>query len=231
MADRLPFEAKDVARHYAALAPTYSARANRACTVAYGELVLSVLGEARRVLEIGAGATTHLPGLSARHKVAFDLSLSMLAAQRGPVGWSRVAGDGQSMPFREASFDGAYAINVLEHVPEPARLVGEVGRVLSPGGRFLAVTPNGDCAGLLDVLERLRLKLPEGPHRFLRAEDLAGLGGPAFRVVRHRRFLALPLGPRPFVKLVDALIAGRGGRGLFQYIVLEKQRGADGACT
>jgi SAM-dependent methyltransferase len=230
MRERGPrFAVDDVRRHYAELAPTYQSRANAACARAYGDLVRHALGGSRRVLEIGPGATTLLSQLSAPLRVACDLSVPMLLAQPEPIGWWRVAGDAQALPFADATFDAAYAINVLEHVPDPVRVVTQAGRLLSAGGRFLAVTPNGDVEGLLHLLERLRLKIPEGPHRFLRSSELARLGGPVFRVLQQRRFLALPLGPGFFVRFVDRLIAGKGGRGLFQYVVLEKLAAAGGA--
>ena len=72
----------------------------------------------------------------------------------------------------------------------------------------------------------MRLKLPEGPHRFLGSREVARLGGEVFRVLEHRRFLALPLGPPFLVRFLDRLIAGRDGRGLFQLIVLEKRDGS-----
>ena len=219
------FAVGEVRRHYADLAPTYEGRANAACARAYGDLVRDRLGRCRRVLEIGAGTATLLPGLAASLRVACDLSPAMLRSQRGPVAWLRVAGDAQDLPFAPGSFDGAYAVNVTEHVPEPRRLVAQAERVLAPGGRLLLVTPNGDLERLLDLLERLRLKIPEGPHRFLRPAELAAIGGAAFRVLEHRRFLAFPLGPRGFVRLVDRLALGGG---LFQYLLLEKG-GADGA--
>jgi len=215
-----------VRKHYAQLAPTYGARANAACARAYSGLVRRALGSAQRVLEIGAGTSTLLPDLNATSTVAMDLSLPMLEAQSGPITWERVVGDGQAMPFKDSAFDGVYAVNVLEHVPDPQRLTSEVGRLLSAGGRFVSVTPNGDLEGLLDVLEQLRLKLPEGPHRFLGFKEMAGLAGNAFRTLEHRRFLALPAGPASLVTLVDRLLAGSHGRGLFQYVVFEK-RGPD----
>jgi SAM-dependent methyltransferase len=42
------------------------------------------------------------------------------------------------------SFDGAIAIEVLEHVEEDQNFVREVYRVLKPGGWFVMSTPNGD---------------------------------------------------------------------------------------
>jgi len=54
----------------------------------------------------------------------------------------RVRSDGQTLPFRDGSFDVVTANMVLEHVEDPHRLLSEVYRVLAPGGVFLAHTPN-----------------------------------------------------------------------------------------
>jgi len=51
-------------------------------------------------------------------------------------------GFGESIPYADASFDLAFADNVLEHLPDPVAVFGEIARVLKPGGRFLAKTPN-----------------------------------------------------------------------------------------
>ena len=216
------FESEAVRRYYTGLLGVYDARANEVCARAYEELVRGTFGSCRRVLEIGTGATTLLPGLPATARVALDLCPSLLRAQKGQIRWWRVAGDAQALPFADGSFDGIYAINVIEHIPDPHRLLGQVSRLLDRGGRFLAVTPNGDLEPLLDLLERLHMKIPEGPHRFLRFEELARLGGEPLRALEHRRFLAFPMGPRPFVRLIDRVLAGSSGRGLFQYIVVEK---------
>ena len=46
--------------------------------------------------------------------------------------------------LRGSSFEGAVAIEVLEHVDCDEQFVREVARVLRPGGFFLMTTPNGD---------------------------------------------------------------------------------------
>ncbi len=49
--------------------------------------------------------------------------------------------DGCQLPFKGESFDTALCIEVLEHVPEPDKVVSEAARVLKPGGRFLVTVP------------------------------------------------------------------------------------------
>lgn len=46
------------------------------------------------------------------------------------------------IPFNDATFDVVFADNVMEHVDEPNVVLKEINRVLKPGGRFLAKTPN-----------------------------------------------------------------------------------------
>jgi 2-polyprenyl-6-hydroxyphenyl methylase / 3-demethylubiquinone-9 3-methyltransferase len=51
-------------------------------------------------------------------------------------------GSGERLPFAEASFDHVACCDVLEHVDDVARVIGEVARVLRPGGLFLYETIN-----------------------------------------------------------------------------------------
>jgi len=52
-----------------------------------------------------------------------------------------VHGDGCAMEFADASFDTVLSIQVLEHVPEPIRMVAEIGRVLRPNGKAILLIP------------------------------------------------------------------------------------------
>lgn len=209
---------ESVRAHYAELAKTYNAKANRACQRAYEGLIVGKLGACERVLEIGAGASNLLSVLNPPFGLATDISLPMLAAR--PDRARRVCCDASRLPCPDACLDGIFSINVLEHAPDLPGLVREAARVLRPGGLFVAVTPNGDVEWLLDLLERLRLKLPEGPHQFLTTVELAGLAGEFFDERDHHTFLALPAGPPTWVRRIDALTRNFG---LFQYVCWTKR--------
>lgn len=89
------------------------------------------------------------------------------------VRW-RVAGRGEQLPFADASFDLVSANMVLEHVESPAHLFREVRRILKPGGRFVAHTPNlgGYTTALTRLIpESLRAPLAKVLHDRL-AEDV-----------------------------------------------------------
>jgi len=47
-----------------------------------------------------------------------------------------VVGDGDRLPFVDATFDGVLCSAVLEHMPHPDKTVAEIARVIKPGGKF-----------------------------------------------------------------------------------------------
>lgn len=48
----------------------------------------------------------------------------------------------EPLPFPDASFDGVVLKDLLEHVADPVAVVAEVRRVLRPGGRVFASSPD-----------------------------------------------------------------------------------------
>jgi 2-polyprenyl-3-methyl-5-hydroxy-6-metoxy-1,4-benzoquinol methylase len=52
-------------------------------------------------------------------------------------------GDATKMPFKNASFDGAVLIEVIEHVPDTETLLSEINRVLTANGQLCIGVPTG----------------------------------------------------------------------------------------
>jgi SAM-dependent methyltransferase len=55
-----------------------------------------------------------------------------------------ISGDLFEVAFPDSSFDAIYMDSVLEHVAEPVRMVGEIRRILRPGGVLYLGVPNED---------------------------------------------------------------------------------------
>ncbi len=49
--------------------------------------------------------------------------------------------DGQALPFRDKGVDAILLVQVLEHVPDPLRLLRECARALVPGGHLCLTAP------------------------------------------------------------------------------------------
>lgn len=104
-------------------------------------------GEA--VLEVGCGPGTDVFDVAdlvgpAGRVVGLDASATMIEAARRRAAELNIrvpvtfeVGDVQALPFADGTFDVCRAARLLEHLPDPARALGEMVRVTRPGGRIV----------------------------------------------------------------------------------------------
>ncbi len=72
--------------------------------------------------------------------IGLDASMPLL--REATTGYRlRVEGSAEALPFRDASFDVVFALNMLHHVIKPENAVREFARVLKPGGALVALDP------------------------------------------------------------------------------------------
>jgi 2-polyprenyl-6-hydroxyphenyl methylase/3-demethylubiquinone-9 3-methyltransferase len=111
-----------------------------------------------RILDVGCGGgflSNHLSkeGFEVDGLDASADSLAV-ATQHDPTRTVRYTrGDALSLPFADASFDVVCAMDFLEHVEDPARVVTETARVLRPGGLFFFHTFNRNLLAWLVVIK------------------------------------------------------------------------------
>ena len=115
-----------------------------------------------RVLDVGVGTGLELPMFSSNVRVTgIDLSEPMLEVARKRVrdaGISSVealvAMDAMNIAFPDGGFDAAVAPYVLTTVPDPARLLDEMTRVVRRGGEIILVNHIGAERGVIALIER-----------------------------------------------------------------------------
>jgi SAM-dependent methyltransferase len=112
------------------------------------EVVFAAVGDARpvRVLDIGCGQG------ELAQRLAMELGIRVAAVDQSPRmvelaqqrGVDARVGDIQALDFPNGSFDCVVAAWMLFHVPDLGRGLGEIARVLRPGGRLVAATNGPD---------------------------------------------------------------------------------------
>lgn len=110
------------------------------------------------LLDVGCGDKPYeeifLPYVTKYVGVEHEGTFSETAAStrtRGPD----VYYDGKRLPFPDESFDTVLSVQVLEHTPDPALLMSEMGRVLKRGGLLIVIVP-------------FSFRLHEEPHDYFR---------------------------------------------------------------
>lgn len=145
------------------------------------------VGRGTRFIDVGAGAGRHSYEALRRgaRVTAFDLDEVELKGVEDMFGAMELEGEvppggtGEvtvgtilDLPYEDGTFDVVLASEILEHVPEDVQAIGELERILAPGG-MLAVTvprfgPEAVCWALSDEYHA-----NEGGHiRIYRADDL-----------------------------------------------------------
>jgi demethylmenaquinone methyltransferase/2-methoxy-6-polyprenyl-1,4-benzoquinol methylase len=126
------------------------------------------LGEGARVLDVATGTADLALLIARRHPTArvvgVDPSPRMLAVGARKVLASRAAdritleaGDVQALPFAEGSFDAATIAFGIRNVPDRARGLAEMRRVLRPGGRLAVLELSEPRGRLLGALARFHV--------------------------------------------------------------------------
>jgi len=97
----------------------------------------------RRALNVGAGLGSFSQLLEERgfDVVSTDVATAALDLLRERVRGTVVEASMTDLPFSERSFDAVVAGEVLEHIEEDRRALGEVARVLVPGGVLALSVP------------------------------------------------------------------------------------------
>jgi 2-polyprenyl-6-hydroxyphenyl methylase / 3-demethylubiquinone-9 3-methyltransferase len=142
-----------------------------------------VLGPQQNVLDVGCGGglLSHTLAEAGHRAVGIDLSskslqMAQMCDRTGAIRF--VQGNAMELPFAEASFDAVCAMDLLEHVEEPIRVIREASRVLRPGGLFFFHTFNRNFFSWLIVIKGVEWCVPNTPpnlhvfHLFIKPQEL-----------------------------------------------------------
>jgi ubiquinone/menaquinone biosynthesis C-methylase UbiE len=169
-----------------------------------------------RVLEIGIGSGLNLPFYSDRVErvIGLDPSPQLLAmARRGartlarPIGL--IDGSAEAIPLEDRSVDTVVTTWTLCSIPDPARALREMRRVLKPAGRLLFVehgrSPDPNVCWWQDHLTPVWKRLGGGCH--LNRAIGALIAGAGFQV--ERLDTGYMRGPKPMTFMYEGSVRPR----------------------
>jgi ubiquinone/menaquinone biosynthesis C-methylase UbiE len=146
-----------------------------------------------RVVEIGFGSGLNVELYPAEVDVVLAVEPAALARRlaekrvvRSTVPVEHIGLDGQAIALDDDSCDGALSTFTLCTIPDPGRALGEVRRVLRPGGQFHflehGLSPDPGVAVWQRRIEPFQRRLADGCH--LTRDPVAMIEEAGFTVVR-----------------------------------------------
>jgi 2-polyprenyl-6-hydroxyphenyl methylase/3-demethylubiquinone-9 3-methyltransferase len=150
------------------------------------QIAMTFGSRACSVLDIGCGGgflSNHLATLGHRVTGLDDAQDSLAVASRydssGAVKYDH--GDARALPYDNGTFDVVCAMDFLEHVEDPERVVAEAARVLAPSGLFFFHTFNRNWLSWLVVIKGVEWFVKNTPkdmhvlHLFLKPQEVSAM--------------------------------------------------------
>lgn len=168
----------------------------RRLALLFEQLLPSRIGPATLVLDAGSGGGHFSEAADARgaRVVSLDLGLSLLRGVRERVASECVMGSVLALPLASGSFELVISTECIEHTPAPLRALGELARVLRPGGSLVVTSPGRAWQPVVRGASALGLRPYQGPENFLWPRRAAAeLERAGVEVEQLRGFNLLPL--------------------------------------
>lgn len=162
------------------------------------DLLLDALGGARRTV------------------VGMDISaVTASAAKKRVPGASYVAGDVSALPLGEGCFDLIVSISTLDHLPVAVfpRAIGELGRVLAPGGcLILTLDSRHNPLHVLSNVIRRRLGRIHAEHCYTIGEVATALAGRPLTITDATAVYHVPFPMNFLAKKLQSALGARSER-------------------
>lgn len=190
------FENKNVQEHFDQLASSYDLikKRNWYYLQSVKKVIREVVPPNKRVLEIGTGTGEVLNYLKPSYGVGLDISPRMIACARQKYPHLEFHAVSYENFETTGVFDFIILADVIEHLPAPSLLFRHLSRFSSNKTRIIITMANPIWEPILSTLEKLHLKMEEGPHYRITDEELilyANKDG--FNIASKNRYLIFPM--------------------------------------
>jgi len=181
----------------------------------------------RKVIEIGCGTGDIIAEIKANKKVGVDISHEMIniARQKHPDVQFEV-GNVENLETEE-KFDYIFLADVIEHIENLPMAMKTLERICSQETKIIFTYANPLWEPLLLALEKMNLKMPEGPHYripYFRFKKLFRKYG--FKKIERGWRLLIPTNIPFFSNLVNSIfyhIPLIKRFGMLEYLIIQKK--------
>ncbi len=141
---------------------------------------LLISPENKTILECGCGTGEILAYLMPKKGIGIDISKNMINLAKEKLGNNQnlefIKNDLEKELFNlNRNLDYVLMIDILEHLQNPSLALKNIKKISKKDTELIITTANKRCSFLLYILEKLRLKMPEGKIRWFSLGEINNL--------------------------------------------------------
>jgi ubiquinone/menaquinone biosynthesis C-methylase UbiE len=165
----------------------------------YYENLKKLLGELipknKTVLEFGCGTGDLLFSLNPKIGYGVDISNEMISFAKNKYISRKNLHFSTEIPFSvHRPLDYIFISDVIEHLENPEETFRKISKLMGKDTVFVNTMANPIWEPILMIAEKLRLKMPEGPHTRLTTDNLKFIiNNSKLRLIKHDYKLLMPI--------------------------------------
>jgi len=156
------------------------------------KLLDKLIPKNKKVFEVGCGTGELLNHLRSKYGYGYDISPEMVSMSRQKFSNSKNLTFSTEWP--KEMFDYIFMSDVIEHLESPKETFFEIEKLMHRESLFICTMANPVWEPLLMIAEKLKLKMPEGPHKRIAFSDLQSvITGLGMKTIKHDYKLLVPV--------------------------------------
>jgi len=160
------------------------------------KLLAHFIPQDKKILEIGCGTGDLLEFLQPKHGIGIDISSEMIkiAKTKHPQkSFTYISTPIEKFKTKK-TFDYIYMSDVIEHLTDTRSSFQIIGRLMSKNTIFINTMVNPIWETILMPAEKLKLKMPEGPHTRITYKEIQRLYQESdMQIINHSYSLLMPI--------------------------------------
>lgn len=157
----------------------------------------------KKVFDFGCGTGEILAFLSPTLGIGYDISTEMVQIAKRKFKSKKKLRFVTSLNQISGTFDYILMVDVVEHLAEPRKAFASLKKFMNEDTYLIVSFVDSSWEPMLWILEKLGLKMPEGPHKRLLTDEVIKIGEEAgLTCIKTQKVKIIELIPFPFISLL-----------------------------